>query len=166
MLTGPSGMVDQQSLEQRPDVLTFTTSPFLSPLILIGSVHLTLYAHSDRLFTDFVGRLCVVKPDGRSLNLCDGLYRIRPGRVVGDEEGVMRLEIDLNATAYQFQPGDAIRLQVCSGGHPRWVRNLGTGESTATGVNSHAAAQAIYHDVTHPSVLRLPFISQGDLDAA
>lgn len=160
MLTGPSGMVDQRSLEQRSDVLTFTTALFHQPLTLIGPVHLTLYARSDRMFTDFVGRLCVVKRDGRSLNLCDGLYRLRPGCVVGDEEGVVRLEMSLNATAYQFQLGDAICLQVCSGGHPRWVRNLGMGEPTATGVNWVAAAQTIYHDATHPSALLLPFVAK------
>ena len=159
MLTGPSGMVDQRPLEQRPDVLTFTTAPLHTPLTLIGPVHLSLYARSDCPYTDFVGRLCVVKPDNRSLNLCDGLYRLRPGRVVGDEEGVVRLEISLNASAYKFQAGEAIRLQVCSGGHPRWVRNLGMGEPIATGVNWHAAAQTIYHDTTHPSVLLLPLVS-------
>lgn len=159
MLTGPSGALDQRPLEARADVLTFTTPPFSHPLTLIGPVHLTLYARSDCRYTDFVGRLCAVKADGRSLNLCDGIYRLRPGRGEGDEEGVLRLEISLNATAYQFQPDEAIRLQVCSGGHPRWARNLGTGEPTATGVNWLAAAQTIYHDTVHPSVLLLPLVS-------
>ncbi|MBK9051552.1 MAG: CocE/NonD family hydrolase [Chloroflexi bacterium] len=57
-------------------------------LTLIGPVHLSLYARSDRPFTDFVGRLCVVKPDGRSLNLCDGLLPASSGAGRGDEEGV------------------------------------------------------------------------------
>ncbi len=156
MLTGPSGALDQRPLEQRSDVLTFTTAPLRQPMTLIGPVHLTLYARSDCAYTDFVGRLCVVKADGRSLNLCDGIYRLRPGRVEGDEEGVLRLEMSLSATAYQFQRGEAIRLQVCSGGHPRWARNLGKGEGVAAATQWCIASQTIYHDASHPSALLLP----------
>lgn len=162
MLTGPSGALDQRPLERRSDVLTFTTAPLRQPVTLIGPVHLTLYVHSDCAYTDFVGRLCIVKPDSRSLNLCDGIYRLRPGRVAGDDEGVLRLEISLNATAYQFQRGEAIRLQVCSGGHPRWARNLGRGEPIAAATNWSIAHQTIYHNAHHPSSLLLPFIS-GDV---
>ena len=156
MLTGLSGALDQRPLEQRADVLTFTTAPLRQSVTLIGPVQLTLYVRSDCAHTDFVGRLCVVKADGRSLNLCDGIYRLRPGRVEGDEEGVFCLEISLNATAYQFQPGEAIRLQVCSGGHPRWGRNLGTGEPIAAATRWQVATQTIYHDASHPSALLLP----------
>lgn len=160
LLTGVAGMVDQRPLERRPDVLTFTTAPLTHSLTLIGPAQLILYVHSDCAYTDFAGRLCVVKADGRSLNLCDGIYRLRPGRVLGDEAGVLRLEINLNATAYQFQRGEAIRLQVCSGGHPRWGRNLGTGEPTATGTQWQIATQTIYHDADHSSILLLPLVNE------
>ena len=45
------------------------------------------------------------------------------------ETRTFRLEFDIGVTAYAFQPGHQIRLQVCSGAHGRWARNYGTGES-------------------------------------
>jgi hypothetical protein len=52
-----------------------------------------------------------------------------------------------------------LRLQVSSGSHPRWSRNLGTGEPLATGVHMAVADQTIYHDEAHPSALVLPVVS-------
>jgi predicted acyl esterase len=42
-------------------------------------------------------------------------------------------------------------LQVSSGAHPRWSRNLGTGEAQATGTQMVPAEQTVYHDEVHPS---------------
>jgi uncharacterized protein len=45
---------------------------------------------------------------------------------------------------------------VASGGHPRWNRNLGSGEPQVTATIMRAADQTIYHDAAHPSALILP----------
>jgi predicted acyl esterase len=63
------------------------------------------------------------------------------------------------ATAHRFRRGHRIRLQVSSGAHPRWARNLGTGEPFATAINARCADQTIYHDREHPSALVLPVTS-------
>jgi predicted acyl esterase len=63
------------------------------------------------------------------------------------------------ATACRFQKGHQIRLQVSSGAHPRWSRNLGTGEAVATGISMKVADQVVYHDAAHPSALVLPVVS-------
>jgi len=55
--------------------------------------------------------------------------------------------------------GHRIRLQVCSGGHPRWSRNLGLGEPLATATHWQGSEQLIYHDSAHPSTLILPVTS-------
>jgi hypothetical protein len=47
-------------------------------------------------------------------------------------------------------------LLIASGAHPRWSRNLGTGEDVATGIRMAVAEQTIYHDAGHPSALILP----------
>ncbi len=60
------------------------------------------------------------------------------------------------ATAHRFRQGHRLRLQVSSGAHPRWSRNLGTGEPLATGVSMCFANQTIYHDEARPSALVLP----------
>ncbi len=78
----PRGPVyDNRSLEARSDVLTYTTPPLDRDLDVIGPVRLELYARSTAgLHADFFGRVCDVQPDGRSLNVCDGLLRVNPER--------------------------------------------------------------------------------------
>ncbi len=155
-----AGPKDNRDLEARPDVLCYTTPPLERDVEVIGPVRLELFAQSSLAHTDFFGRLCDVDPEGRSINVCDGLFRIEPGKGEQQPEGALRIEVDMWATAYRFRRGHRLRLQVSSGAHPRWSRNLGTGEPLATGTRMEAAEQAIYHDATHPSALVLP-ITEG-----
>lgn len=157
-----AGAVDNRDLEARPDVLTFTSEPLKDPLEVIGPVRLELYVRSSLAYTDFFGRLCDVYPDGRSINICDGLLRISPDTGTSGRDGTRLIEIDMWSTAHQFIPGHRIRLQVSSGAHPRWYRNLGTNEPLDTTVTARVAQQSVYHDQDHPSVLYLPKFGRGD----
>ena len=155
-LSGKRGAVDNRELESRSDVLVYTTAPLQRDVEIIGPVRLELYARSSLEHADFFGRLCDVHPDGKSINVCDGLFRLEPGRGEQQPDGSSRIEIDMWATAYRFRRGHSIRLQVSSGAHPHWNRNLGTGEPTATATTMVAAEQTIYHDREHPSAVILP----------
>jgi putative CocE/NonD family hydrolase len=156
-----AGPQDNRPLEARSDVLCYTTAPLARDLDVIGPVRLELFVRSSLAYTDFFGRLCDVAPDGRSTNICDGLFRVEPGRGHAQPDGTLRVEIDMWATAQRFRRGHRIRLQVASGAHPRWSRNLGTGEAVATGVRMNVADQTVYHDAAHPSALVLPIASGG-----
>lgn len=156
-----AGPKDNGPLEARPDVLTFTGPPLIRDTDVIGPVSLELFAHSSVAHTDFFARLCDVYPDGRSINVCEGIYRLEPGKGERLKDGSVRVEIDMWATAYCFRAGHRIRLQLSSGAHPHYARNLGTGESLATATTMQAAYQTIYHDADHPSVLCLPFWKGG-----
>jgi putative CocE/NonD family hydrolase len=156
LFMAPSGPVDNRALEARPDVLTYTTEPLAQSVEVIGPVRLALYVRSSLAHADFFGRLCDVHPNGRSINVCDGLFRVQPGKGQVQPDGSLRIEVDMWATAYRFQRGHRLRLQVSSGAHPRWSRNLGTGEPLATGTRMLAADQTIFHDSAHPSALVLP----------
>jgi putative CocE/NonD family hydrolase len=159
MMNLQGGPRDNRSLEARPDVLTYTTPPLQKEVEVIGPVTLVLHAKSSQEYTDFFGRLCDVAPNGRSTNVCDGLLRVEPavGRLQPD--GTLCLEISLWATAYLFQRGHRMRLQVSSGAFPRFSRNLGTGEPQLTATHMVTASQTIYHDAAHPSALVLPVTS-------
>jgi putative CocE/NonD family hydrolase len=156
MMNLEGGPRDNRALEARSDVLTYTSPPLQNDVEVIGPVLLVLHAKSSREFTDFFGRLCDVAPNGRSTNVCDGLLRVEPGNGTLQPDGTLCLEISLWATAYLFQRGHRIRLQVSSGAFPRYSRNLGTGEPQATATHMVAASQTIYHDAAHPSALILP----------
>ncbi|MGB9722300.1 MAG: CocE/NonD family hydrolase [Chloroflexia bacterium] len=159
LLFPPAGPMDNRPLEARPDVLSYTTPPLKRDLEVIGPVRLQLYVRSSLAHTDFFGRLCDVHPNGRSINLCDGLFRIEPGRGERLPDGTLRIEVDMWATACRFRRGHRIRLLVSSGAHPRWARNLGLGEPPATATRMAVAEQEIYHDPDHPSALLLPAAS-------
>ncbi len=152
----PAGSHDVGLLETRQDIRLFTTSVLTTPLEVIGPVHIEMYVKSNRDYTDFVGRLCDVYPDGRSMNICEGLFRIEPGKGTLMPDGTLKITIEMWPTAYCFLPNHRIRLHICSGAHPRWNRNLGTGEPIGSGRNMLVAAQSVYHDWAHPSALVLP----------
>lgn len=156
IMSAAGGPRDNRPLEARPDVLSYTSEPFTQDVDVIGPVSLRLYLRSSRAHTDFFGRVCDVFPDGRSINLCDGLFRLEPGRGSEQADGSLLVTLDLWATANRFQRGHCLRLQVSSGAHPRWSRNLGSDEPLASGNQFFPAHQTIYHDAAHPSALILP----------
>lgn len=156
-----AGMQDNTELVARPDVLVYTSAPLAQPLKIIGRVQMVLYVHSSLPHTDFFGRLCVVTPDGISRNICDGLLRISPAtheRIEPLEAGVKCLTIDCAATAFEFAVGERLRVLVASGAHPRWSRNLGTGEGLGVGKKMATAVQTVFHDAIHPSAIQLPVV--------
>ena len=59
-------------LEQRDDVMVFTSDKLKTSLEVGGYINLVLYVISNRIHTDFVGRLCCVFENGTSINICDG----------------------------------------------------------------------------------------------
>jgi uncharacterized protein len=160
LLSRYAGPRDNRALEARHDVLCYTTPLLEQAVEVAGAVRLELFFRSSVDHTDFFGPLCDVHPDGRSINICDGLLRVAPGAAAPQPDGSLRIMVDMWSTAHRFRAGHRIRLQVSSGAHPRWTRNLGTGEPLATGARMVAAAQTIYHDHVHPSALVLPVTAE------
>jgi putative CocE/NonD family hydrolase len=154
------GPKDNRKLEARADVLVYTSTVLEQDMEVIGPVTADLYVRSSLEHTDFFARLCVVEPSGKSINLCDGILRLTPGRPAPQADGSRHIQLDLWPTAYHFRRGQRIRVQVSSGAHPRFARNLGTGEPLATTTKLLVADQTIYHDPEHPSAILLPVLSR------
>ena len=145
------GPKDNRALEQRADVLTYTSEPLAAALEITGPVAAELYVGSSLPHADFFARLCDVDPRGRSVNVTDGIVRLTAAT---PEPQLARVE--LWPTAHRFPAGHRIRFQVSSGAHPRYARNLGSGEPLATGTTLVAARQAVFHDPARPSGVLLP----------
>ena len=150
------GAKDQRKLEARPDVLTYTSVPLNRDLEAIGHAQVELYVRSSLEHTDFFACLCDVDPSGKSINVSSAIFRAHPGHPAPEADGCLKVCFDLWATAYRFRREHRIRLQVSSGAHPLFARNLGTGESLATATTMRIAEQSIYHDPAHPSAVILP----------
>jgi hypothetical protein len=151
------GPKDNRALEARADVLTFTSHALTQDTTVMDSISVDLYVRSTTANTDFFARLCdVSRNDKKSINICDGIIRLTPQSQPAGKDSIRKVTVELLSTAYCFKTGHRIRLQVSSGAHPRYVRNLGTGEPESTGTLMQKADQEVFHDSTHRSVLILP----------
>jgi len=150
----PTG--DMAELESRSDVLLFTAEVLATSLEVIGPVSAELFFRSSLEHTDFFLVLCDVAPNGRCTNVCDGYIRVRPHRPSPLNDGTRHVRIEFWPTAYQYRQGHRMRVIVASGAHPRYARNLGSGEPLADAVTFHVAHQEIFHDPYRPSRILVP----------
>ena len=140
------------------------TGPVLDrPLEVTGPVSLRLFVSSSAPDTDFTARLVDVHPDGRALNLCEGVLRARYHESIEREAfltpGVVyELPIDLGVTSNVFLPGHRVRLDVSSSNFPRIDRNLNTGGTIGFETAWQVARNTVHHSPDHPSHLVLPVI--------
>jgi hypothetical protein len=132
-----------------------------------GPVVLKLHAASSARDTDFVAKLTDVHPDGRSINITEGVIRARFREGRWDKPGLIEpgrtyeYTIDLQATSNVFKAGHCIRLLVMSSNFPLWDRNPNTGHEPGMDAQTQPARQVIYHDQDYPSHLVLPLIPQA-----
>ena len=71
-----AGVRDNRAVEQRPDVLVFSSEPLDEPVEVIGDVTAELHVTRDNPNADLFVRLCDVDQRGRSRNVCDGIVRL------------------------------------------------------------------------------------------
>jgi putative CocE/NonD family hydrolase len=159
---GPGGVQNQAEVEEREDVLVYTTALLTTPLTITGPVSVTLFATSSAQDTDFTAKLVDVEPSGYCANIAEGIIRARY-RKGGVEEllkpgQVTEFTIDLWDVAHTFLPGHRIRLEISSSNFPRFNRNLNSAvrPELASSSEQQVAVQQICHDAQHPSHLLLP----------
>ncbi|RMF84056.1 MAG: CocE/NonD family hydrolase [Nitrospinota bacterium] len=161
----PMGPADQRVVEKAGTVLVYTGAPLESPLEVTGPIQATIWAATDVVDTDFTVKLLDVYPDGRAINIADGIIRARfrdslESPSLLEPHRIYRYTIDLTATSNLFLPGHAIRVEVASSHFPQYDANPNTGrplgeDSRSDGIT---ATQVIYHDALHPSHITLPVI--------
>jgi putative CocE/NonD family hydrolase len=71
------GGADQRAVEEREDILVYTTPPLEQSVEGTGPVRLILHASSSALDTDWTAKLVDVSPCGYARNLTDGILRAR-----------------------------------------------------------------------------------------
>jgi putative CocE/NonD family hydrolase len=128
LLSPDGGYRDDTALAARRDVLSFTSDVLTDDLYVHGNPVAELAHSSDNPHVDVFVRISEVVPKGRSRNVSDG-YR----RLDGTPHGGNTVSLELDAIAHRFRAGSRIRVLVAGGSHPRYARNLGTGEATVTG---------------------------------
>lgn len=158
MLGDRSGIITQNEIESRNDVLVYSTTVLTKPLEVTGPLQAVLYVGTDAPSTDFTLKLVDVHPDGTAYNVCDGILRRGYPRSGSGEGKPMEINVELGPTSHVFLPGHRIRVEVSSSNFPRFDRNLNTDEDPSLAIKSRVAHQVFFHQGTHPSHIVLPII--------
>jgi putative CocE/NonD family hydrolase len=161
--SGPQGPYDQTPVEQRSDVLVYSSAPLAHDTEVTGPVSVRLWAQSTASDTDFTAKLTVVKPDGAVINLNNGILRTSFRDSLSDPKPTTpgqpaQYEIHVWPTSYEFRAGDVIRLEISSSDYPQFAPNPNTGAPFGQDSSIQTATQTILHDATHPSAMTLPII--------
>lgn len=145
--------------DQRPDEIhacTYTTEKLDVPLEIIGQPHIDLHVSSTAKVMAFVVKLSDIAPDGTSALVCSGTLNATRRASLTDPKPltpneVYKLSIDLDATAWRFQPGHRIRIAISSADFPnQWP-------------TPYIGTNAIYRGRTYPSRLTLPIAPTKDM---
>lgn len=130
---GLDGPIEQAAIESRDDVLTFTSSPFDAELEIAGAPTAHLLVASSAPATDFIARLTLVEPDGRSLPLVHGIWSGRLADLPIATAEHRRCDIELEPIHIALAPGTRLRLQITSSCYPDIYPNPNTGHDLALG---------------------------------
>jgi len=151
------GSFDQRRMEERDDILVYTTEPFAEGVEVSGPVTVTLYVSSDRTDTDFTVKLIDVHPDGRAFNLDETIQRVRYREGYDKPETrmepgkVYQVTFQPMVTSNWFAPGHRLRIEVSSSNFPRFDRNLNTGGRNYDEAVGVVARNAVHHSRQYPS---------------
>ncbi len=113
------GPRDQRTLEERNDVLIYSTPPLDRDIEVTGPIRLELFASSSAVDTDFTAKLVDVYPDGSAFNLTEGIVRAKyrdsqPSATLLAPGAIYSLAVDLWATSNVFRTGHRVRLEISS----------------------------------------------------
>lgn len=161
----PAGVADQATVEEREDVLVYTSPELSDPLAIAGDVGATLFVESTAPDTDVVVRLVDVEPDGYAVNVTEGALRVRyrdsfEEPAFMDPGTVYELSVELRDVAHTFAAGHRLRLDVTSSNFPKLDRNPNAAipVAEATEDDMTTATNTLHHDADRPSRVELPVV--------
>ena len=155
------GAFDQQEMEQREDILVYTTDALKEGTEVSGFIETSLYVSSDAKDTDFTVKLIDVYPDGTAYNLDETIQRVRyregyDKEVFMEKGKVYKIDLTPMATSNYFKKGHRIRIEVSSSNFPRFARNLNTGGNNYDEAEGVIATNNIHHSRQYSSQIRIP----------
>ncbi|GAA0858893.1 CocE/NonD family hydrolase [Aliiglaciecola litoralis] len=155
------GSFDQAPIQERDDVLVFTSDAVHSDLTLFGMTEVLLSVSSNQPDTDFTVKINDLYPDGRAFNIGNTIMRMRY------REGVEREVFMQKGEIYNIvlppimlsriiKKGHRIQVEVSSSNFPSYSRNLNTAENPYTSTEFAVATNTIHFGAGHQSMIRLP----------
>jgi putative CocE/NonD family hydrolase len=158
------GSFDQTKMEQRDDILVYTSEPFKEGTELSGPIDVTLYVSSDAKDTDFTVKLIVVDENGKAWNLDETIQRMRyrdgyDKPLAWMESGkVYKVTFQPMNTSNYFAPGQRLRIEVSSSNFPRFDRNMNTGGRNYDEVKGVIAHNQVHHSSKYPAEVTISVV--------
>jgi hypothetical protein len=154
---------DQKGLCERDDVITFVSDPMNEPLQIRGTVKVGITVSSDAPDTSFTAKLIEVDPEGRALNITDGITRlafrngsVKPLTYTPGEK--VKLDIKLPPTAWTLKPGYRLRLDLSSSNFPAYNAHPNKAGYWAEQKDPVKAKQTIYTGREDAAFVELPVL--------
>jgi putative CocE/NonD family hydrolase len=153
------GTIPQNDVEDRSDVLVYSTPPLDEAMEVTGPVSAVLFVATTAPSADFTAKLVDVHPDGAAYNVTDGVVRrvYRPAAAPADAEPT-EITISLWPTSMVFAKGHRIRLEIAGSNFPRFDRNPHTTDPPALARTVAIATQAVHHGRQAASRIVLPVV--------
>lgn len=157
------GPKDQRSLEQRKDVLVYTSAPFKREMQVVGPLQAVVYASTEGKQTDFTAKLVEVRQDGYARIIEEGIKRGSDAAPAGNREAqepgqVLRYTIDMGGTGIVIPKGHRLRVEIASSNFPKYSRNPNTGEMAEWASEFKKVRQTVLHSEEYPSHIVLPVL--------
>jgi len=160
-----AGSLDQRRMEERQDILVYSTDPLNEGVEVSGPISVTLFVSSDVRDTDFTVKLIDVDADGRAFNLDETIQRMRyregyDHTVFMEPDRVYPVVLGPMSTSNYFAAGHRIRIEVSSSNFPRFDRNMNTGGDNVTETSGVVAHNAVHHGGQYRSKVELTVVKR------
>lgn len=158
------GSFDQRKMEERNDILVYSTEPLKEGFELTGSIDVSLYVSSDAKDTDFTVKLIDVDEQGRAYNLDETIQRMRyrdgydKPLVWMEPNKVYKMKFQPMTTSNYFAPGHRLRIEISSSNFPRFDRNMNTGGNNYDETKGVIARNAVHHSKQYPAEVTISVI--------
>jgi len=160
------GAFDQRKMEERPDILVYTSEPLKDGIEASGPIEVNLYVGSDAKDTDFTVKLIDVQPDGTAYNLDETIQRARYRNgydkpLAWMEAGkVYKIAFQPLTTSNYFGAGHRVRIEVSSSNFPRFDRNMNTGGNNYDEPKGVVAHNSVHHSSQYASTVTLTVVKK------
>lgn len=155
-----NGPLYQNPIEERQDILLFTSDPISEPMRVAGPVTAKVFVSTDVPDSDLVLRLTDVDPEGRSLLVQEGALRLRyrdgfANATLMEPGQVYEATVRMRDIAWLLKPGHKLRLHIAGSSFPRLSLNMNGGGDPHLEDEPNIAQITVHMSAETPSILTL-----------
>lgn len=159
-----AGSFDQTKMEERNNILVYSTDVLKEGFELSGPIDITLYVSSDAKDTDFTVKLIDVDETGKAWNLDETIQRMRYRNgydkplVWMEKDKVYKVKFQPMTTSNYFAPGHRLRIEISSSNFPRFDRNMNTGGNNWDETKGVIAKNSVHHSKQYPAEITISVV--------